>query len=418
MMSKQSAIILILVVFLGALGALIYFYFTFNTTNGPQLPPVTNNNLDVYDPFGTRLVDSTPASSTEIIENNPDYNAPTFSTDKLRKIFEEPVASFSTIDKTDTNSAGVRYILRSNGNIYEAYVDSTELKRMSIITIPKVYDSLWLADGEKVIIRYLKDESENIDTFYIWLNPATTTLNEFEGGINGNHLPENINSIAMNPAGTKLFFLTHNLTGSSGYLSTPDGLSKTLIFQSPMNEWLISWPKEQIITLTTKPSAKVSGFLYFLNNQTKNFSRIIGNINGLTTKTNKTATEVLYSDSSQSLLKLYVLNVQTGESKLLPVSTLPEKCLWSNTDDKIIYCAVPKTFPVGDYPDIWYQGLATFTDSLWMINTNTMASTLVLDIKTDTANDLDIINPQLDNNDNYLFFINKKDLSLWNLKLK
>jgi hypothetical protein len=142
-------------------------------------------------------------------------------------------------------------------------------------------------------------------------------------------------------------------------------------------EWLVSWPKEGTITLTTKPSATIPGFLYFLNSQTGNFSRVIGNINGLTTKTNRDASEVLYSDSLSGTPKLYLLNVKSGERKLLLWNTLPEKCLWSNTDVKIVYCAVPKGFPTGDYPDAWYQGLVNFTDDIWMINTSTMASTLV-----------------------------------------
>lgn len=415
MMSKKTAIILILTVFLGALGALIWFYFTSNNTAITAPTPIVGT--DVYDPFGTGSISNvvnTPAGidtnyTPPIIPNTPD---------RLRQISEEPISGFSIIDNTKASTTNIHYILRANGNIYEAYTNSLEQKRLSITTIPKVYESVWLPDGARLVIRYLKDASENIQTFSVKINPATTTLNEFQGGVDGNHLPENISGIAVNPTGDKIFYLINSLNGASGYISKPDGLNKKLIFETPLIEWLVSWPKEQTITLTTKPSANIAGYMYFLNSQTGNLSRVLGNINGLTTKTNKTATEVLYSDSSKGTPKLYLYDVKTNVSKSLLWNTLPEKCLWSSTDDKIIYCAVPKAFEVGDYPDIWYMGLTNFTDDIWMLNTDTMAATLVSDIQNENSRSMDVIDVQTDKNDNYLFFTNKTDLTLWSLRLK
>jgi hypothetical protein len=413
MMSKQTAIILILVVFLGALGALLWFYFSFNDNSQVPAQIVTT---DVYDPFGTKATDGNIAIQDD---TNTD-EVPVISTtpDKLRKISTDPISGFSITENIKTKQTDIHYILRANGNIYETYTNSPEAKRLSITTIPKVYESAWLPDGQRLIIRYLRDNTENIETFSVKINPATTTLNEFEGGVEGNHLVENINSLAINPVGDKIFYLTKNLNGSSGFISKPDGLNKKLIFESPLVEWLISWPTEEIITMSTKPSAKIPGYLYFLNSKTGNFSKVLGNINGLTTKTNANATEVLYSDAIRNTPRLYLYNIKSSESKLLPWNTLPEKCLWGKTDTKVIYCAVPKSFETGDYPDIWYQGLTSFTDDIWMLNTETMASTLILDPKKDTANTFDIIDMQIDKNDNYLLFTNKIDLTLWSLNLK
>lgn len=412
-MSKQTAIILILVVFFGALGALLWFYFSIGTsTPKTVITPVTT---DVYDPFGTKVTTSLPVNTdTETASNTPVI----INENRLRQISEEPISGFSLIENSKTKKTDVHYILRANGNIYETYTDSPEQKRLSITTVPKVYESAWLPDGQKLIIRYLKDNLQDIETFSVKINPATTTLNEFEGGIDGVHLPENIISLAVNPKGDKIFYLTNNLNGSSGLTAKPDGLNKKLLFESPLIEWAISWPKEEIITLNTKPSMNVPGYLYFLNSQTGNFSRIIGNIAGLMSKTNKTATEVLYSDSVRVTPRLYLFNVKSGESKLLPWNTLPEKCVWSNTNTKIIYCAVPKAFPAGEeYPDSWYQGLVSFNDSIWLLNTDTLASSLVFDFEKESNHQMDIVDLQIDQNDKYLFFSNKTDLTFWSLKL-
>lgn len=415
-MSKQNAIILILVIFLGALGGFLYFYFTLNNTpvvTNTTPAPVTTNT---YDPFGTNASNNTIATTTTpIVPVTPVTNFAIPG--KLRKISEEPVSGYSVFENTKTKRTDVHYILRANGNIYETYSDSDELRRLSITTITKVYESFWLPDNVRLIIRYLKDKSENIDTFSVKINPATTTLNEFAGGVDGNHLPENITAVAINPVGDKIFYLTGNLKGSSGIISNPDGLNKKLVFESPLIEWLVTWPKEEIITFNTKPSANMSGYLYFLNSQTGSFSKIIGGINGLTTNTSADASEVLYSNNISGTPKLYIFNVKSGESRALPWNTLPEKCVWGNTNVKTVYCAVPKTFPAGDYPDTWYQGLVNFTDDLWMIDTDTMTSTLLLDIERDTNNNIDAIDLKLDKNDNYLFFMNKTNYSLWSLKL-
>ena len=206
--------------------------------------------------------------------------------------------------------------------------------------------------------------------------------------MDGNHLPDGIGSLAINPKGDKIFYLVNSIKGSSGYIAKPDGLNKKLLFESPLIEWTLAWPKEETITFTTKPSAKIGGYMYFMNSSTGNFSKVLGNINGLTTKTNAFTTEVLYSDSIKGSPRLYLYNIKKGESKLLPWNTFPEKCLWSNTDSKIIYCAVPKSFALGDYPDMWYQGLTNFTDDIWMLNTDTQAATLVYDIEQETSQNI------------------------------
>jgi hypothetical protein len=411
MMSKQTAIILILVVFLGSLGALIWLYFSFNAL--PQVNTETNNA--VYNPFDVTPFENTPDSTSS--EPLTPTQEGTTTIGRLNQITDSLVSGYLVFENTKTQKTNVNYILRFNGHIYETYTDSPETKRLSGTTVPRVYESLWLPNGENLIIRYLKQDLESVETFSVKINPATTTSNEFVGGIEGNYLPENVTALASNPLGDKLFYLTTNLTGSTGYTSKLDGLNKKSIFESPLSEWNISWPKESTITLTTKPSANVPGYLYFLNSQTGVFSRILGNINGLTTKTNKETTEVLYSDSTGTSPKLYLYIIKNNESKPLPWNTLPEKCVWSNNDSKIIYCAVPKSFAPGDYPDSWYQGLSNFSDDIWMVNTDTMTSTLIFDIEKETSKKIDGVNLQLDKKDNFLFFINKTDLSLWSLSL-
>ena len=308
MMSKKSAILLILTVFLATLGALIWFYFTY-TGPRPQTPIITT--VDVYDPFGTGSSGGLVSSSTYSTTVEEPSGEETIN--KLRKISDEPIAGFVVTDSKDSKT-NIRYILRANGNIYETYTNSDESKRISNTTVPKVYESNWLASADRLIIRYLKEKTESIQTFSVKINPATTTLNEFVGGIDGNFLPENITGLAVNPIGDKIFYLTGSIQGVSAYIAKPDGLNKKLIFESPLVEWSVSWPKEEIITMSTKATARLPGYLYFLNSKTGDFSKVLGDILGLTTKTNRQATAVLFSDSARDKPRLYLFNLKKWQT--------------------------------------------------------------------------------------------------------
>jgi len=140
----------------------------------------------------------------------------------------------------------------------------------------------------------------------------------------------------------------------------------------------------------------------------------LGDINGLTTLTSPNGKLILYGDSS---LSLNVYHTDTGTSDVLGIKTLPEKCVWSNGGETL-YCAVPKAAPGGTYPDSWYQGEISFADQLWRIDALTGNAAILADPSSLAGTDIDGIKLMLDEKDNYLFFVNKKDSFLWELVLK
>ncbi len=410
-MSKKNAIILILAVFIGSLGALVWFYFNNNKPQSSVMPVI---NTDVYDPFGTVGLNTGQNIKTEEKVATTSEQSPA-TVNNLRQISIDPIAGYGLLKNKDGQNV-THYILRATGNIYEGYTESTETKRLSNTTIPKIYNSVWLADGQKLILQYLKENNEDIVSFSVKINPATSTTNEFEGGVDGVFLPEDIKALAVNPASDKIIFESVNLNGSSFYVSKTNGLDKKVIFESPLTEWLISWPKADTVTLTTKPAGNVPGFMYFLNVNSGLINKIIGGINGLTSQTNSRADLVLYSDSSKGAPRLYLYNLKRGESKLLPWNTLPEKCVFGSDDN--IYCAVPKTLENEIYPDAWYQGLVSFSDNIWSYNIEKGNTTLISDLEKNSRQKIDATDLKLTSDGSYLFFNNKNDLTLWTIKLK
>jgi DNA-binding beta-propeller fold protein YncE len=75
--------------------------------------------------------------------------------------------------------------------------------------------------------------------------------------------------------------------------------------------------------------------------------------------------------------------------------------------------AVPQEISSGQYPDDWYQGLVTFNDSFWSIDTAQNSTTnIVSPSQKFDARDL-LVSPD----GAYLYFINKIDGTLWSYRM-
>jgi tricorn protease-like protein len=149
-------------------------------------------------------------------------------------------------------------------------------------------------------------------------------------------------------------------------------------------------------------------------NKNYNFHKVLGGINGLTTQISPNGKLVLYSNNN---LSLNVYHIDTKVSDTLGVKTLAEKCIWNKTND-VVYCGVPKSIINAQYPDSWYQGEVSFGDQIWKIDIKTGNATIIMDPGVVNGENIDGIKFAMDDKENYLFFINKKDSFLWELELK
>ncbi len=332
----------------------------------------------------------------------------------LRQISDSPVAGGISFKRNDFTI--IRFVDRGTGHIFETNDRSLENTMISNTTIPKVPEAVWTQNGQTVVLRYL-DENNGILSFSANILTATTSQDVSKNKKSA-FLPSNIEQLSANPSGDKIFYLINDAEGSVGSVSEVNGSKKKIIFQSPIKEWLISWTNDKIITLVTKPSFNVPGHLFFLNVKTGVMDKIMTGVNGLTALVSDNAKNILYSESVGSSVKLKYRNLANGDDKDLSFKTLPEKCVWSKIEAFVAYCAVSTAIPNGEYPDGWYQGLISFTDSVWKVNAKTGSSELVFDIQKETGNDIDIMNPFLSDEDEYLFFMNRKDLTLWSLAVK
>lgn len=297
----------------------------------------------------------------------------------------------------------IRYVERMNGHIYRMFLDTKSKDKISNSTIPSIYEALFDKTGQTVIYRYLSNDK----TISSYLATLSTAKGEF--------LPQNISDISISPDKTKFFYLLENSNGVTGIIETFGEAKKDSVFSSPFTEWLSQWDNNGKVYLTTKPSYGVDGSIFILNPSTKTINKIFGGIAGLTTSVNQDGSGVLYSTSTTEGPKLSIFDIGKNISRDLKTFGLPEKCVWSS-DNINVYCAVPNVITGNQYPDTWYQGLVSFDDFFVKINVVSGRVETIANSKYETA--IDGTHLFLDDKENTLFFTNKKDSTLWGLRLK
>ena len=240
---------------------------------------------------------------------------------------------------------------------------------------------------------------------------------EYQYTISGFFLPQGITSISINPSGDKAFYLKEDAIGVIGILRDLIKDSEETIFESPFTEWVSDWNYDNSIELTTKPSYRAKGYNYHLNPKTGRYFKSIKERNGITILASPDGKKLLVVESLDNTVRVSIHNKDTNRTRPLVIQTFVEKCVWSD-DSQNLYCAVPNSLAYGnEYPDIWYQGLESYTDSLWEINSQTFEENVLSNIIVDYNQNIDVEHIAVDKNSDYLYFIDKKTEHLWSYRL-
>lgn len=411
MPKKNAKIIIILVVSALILFGFIYYYFFLRSAT-PEITPGIDETTGLF-PSGEQ---GTSGGSMSTAGGNGDVeNIPV---PKYRKISQKPVSGgVITTTKDDKKGYSIRYMDRATGHIYETWTKSMEQERISNTTIPKVYETLWNKDGDSFIARYLDENNEDIVSYFAKLKEKENAkdLKENMYNLDGYFLQKNIMDLSVSPSGKNIVYVTKKQGGSSIVSSGFDGKNGLEIYNSPLTEWTTGWFGSNYL-LKTKPTYKTGGFVYKLSN-TGNMTKLIGNINGLTALGKSDGSGLLYSRTTDNTFNLFSLEATDRKITKINKKTLPEKCAWGKKNNVVVYCAIPNSVPSAQYPDDWYQGFVSFDDTIWIIDTEINLGSLIIDPNRYSEEPVDGINLTLSEDENYLMFTNKKDLSLWGIDL-
>lgn len=344
--------------------------------------------------------------------NDPQGISPTTITGQVRQISTLPVSGSTII--TTASTLIVRYIDRGTGHVFDYDVKTGIGRRISNTTIPKAQSVVWSRDGESFIMRI--ENSNSIKDFHARLTSQATSTTEGERELIGSYLVGQRFSIVPSADGEKIFSSIPGNNGSVlGVISAFDGSAPTTIWRFPTKEWNASWPTSENLFLTTKASAKESGYAYLVNTKTGDMTSVLSGITGLIANPHPTLKYVLYSQQTDDRTYLSLIDVVSGAINPVGPPTLAEKCVWSQNQDLVAYCAISTNLPSG-LPDIWYQGQTFFDDEIWKLNFET-GETKVIANKKLLGSQIDAVGMQVSLDEEMLTFQNKIDLSLWAVML-
>jgi hypothetical protein len=422
---KLKYILLILILLIvGAAGA-YWYYFVYGTVTPADTVPVTQpggfvpfdrNTPSNIPPASTSatLEPSTTATDTDHVEKPP----------RLRLLSNTPVGGYgasTTLPNKTLATPGVtlvRWVDRGRGNIYQAQSDTVTIETLSNTVVPRIVDSAWNTHTTSFVAAMLLPDNSGIDLIYTTLRPQTGTSTAAYS-LRGAGVHTDVITYAVSPKKDRLFALVQEEGSGVGYISGLDGQKMVKIFTTPLTQVTAEWPEENTIAITTKASANQDGFLYFVSPTTGTWKRIAGPLHGLTTTVSHDAKYVLLSSSKGAAesIKTTILNVIKNTQTETTFRTISSKCSWGNFYKELVYCAVPSQLPNGVYPNDWDLGTMSFNDKMWQIKAETGELKLISSLVDQSDRPIDAYRMSLDRNDNYLFFINKNDLSLWSLDL-
>jgi hypothetical protein len=429
--SKKIIWIAILVIVLLLLGAL-YFFMTSQSGGGGGSRTFFGNLFG----FGQQDAD-TPRQGlegTDTVSGGEESDGVGQLSPLFRQLANIQVAGGVALVRE--GKPWVRYVARETGHVFDVDPSDGTTIELTNTTIPRVYEAVWVAGGNSVVLRYLTQDPislrDIVKTYLAHLDlpiaSASSSAPGTLGNLKGEFLPDNISAVSVSPDGKLLFYLLPVSDGVSGTTVTLKTMAAKEVLRQSFNEWLPQLMNDGTIVLTTKPSANVPGFAYVYTPAKKTLTRLIREKNGLTTNSEAQGTRVLYglNISGNSALGLYdkvgfgseegVVNHDAN----VPLATLPEKCAWS-TEGMRIYCGAFAASPRAQIPDEWYQGTLSFDDTFWRVKSDTSEITFLADpVKQPETNgqSFDVFSPFIAHGEEYFYFTNKKDGTLWAMVIK
>ena len=376
-MKKPLIITIAILILLLALGSWLYLFF-FGT---PQ------NSSEFFTDLGitpdTQVVNpvNNPNEQTDFAQLNTDSQA-------LTQLTLRPVAGYIALDNT------VRYAERGTGHIYEINLETGTEERLSNTTIPQVVDATFNVTGQHVVFTAEGGPEGNTVAAELLL----------EGGsLATNNLPPRARDITFTSTSTVMYTLS-NEAGTTGYEYDVRGNTQRTVFTTPFRAVTMHAHQDEIF-IFNRHAPELEGTIYAITGNT--FSPVGSSQFGLTTLLNTNWQAVSFV--SENLFFSRSIDRDTSQIFDLPVSVIPEKCVWSLTEK--LLCGAPLETVAYTYQRDWYQGVIRSDDALWEIDPALETATLLVYPTTEVGRQIDLIN--LQNNARKTFFINRLDDTLW-----
>src|SRR3989338_2190805 len=314
----------------------------------------------------------------------------------LSQIVKEPVVG-PALSKDETK---ILYYKRAGGNLFRAGLDGQGEDNVSNLTIVGITHLECTRDRERTIVSYIEDGA-----LKRFIQTVATTTTAF--------LPQNISAPQFSPDATNRIAYTEvTASGSRLVIADSRGKNPKTAYSNQIPDFRPSWDEPSTIILSTPPTYAVSS-LSVLVTVGKTSSGFVSGAGLGVLSDNQGSLYAVNAVSSNTgrILPLRLVNRKGETVAETGVATLADKCAW-DTAGEWLYCSVPTNAGAG-FPDDWYKGRVQFSDRLVKIDSRT-GNALELGAETPF---IDAVNLFLDTKNQYLFFVNKTDSTLWRLEL-
>ncbi len=381
-MKKNILITLGILVTLIILGVWAYL-FTFGTPK---------DSAEIFANFGLggEGEDTAPLPEPTIIDTSDTTTAGT--PQALKQLTTRPVAGAVFVNDGD----GVHYVEQGTGHVYSIDLINGTETLISGTTLPGTREALFSKNGGLVAITLF--DGSGLKTLVGEIGKDATQ------NFSGVALPQGASEIYFSNATNSLMYAIKGTAGTSGYSYNTKKETGTQLFSIPLRDIHVLWEGNQIYVYTV-PTGDQTGYLY----------KIVKNDLTYVTEGGKGLLGSLFNNdpivtrTTESGIMSSAIAPQ-GET-LLPIVTIPEKCISS---EAFLYCATPRDLGnTQAFPDNWYKGVVSYSDTLWEINVADGEATALSNFELESGRQIDVSKIGISEDETRLYFINKNDNALW-----
>jgi len=391
--------------------ALLSWYFFLRSQESALFATDTARGTGVAPPSFGGLFGSTYENITA---NTSDFEAgasasSTAITPRLWQITKTPVAGAGFMSSTAEASSTIRFVERGTGYVLEAEPGSGKLARLTNTLVPRVYEAL-IGENGAVILRGVNDAG--FITTSAGLATSTMATSKDPSALNLSILPQNIQDIVLSPNGEKIVYLLREEDGRASIVQSMwNGMGSKRLATLGVSGWQMRWLSDARIFLTQNPAEGIVNNAYELKKDGA-LSRVLSGANGLVILPRENSSAYLSSSAG------FILSARTNPKAstiTLPIRTTADKCVWSPNEEFVAYCAVPQILPEEGALAARLRGEMHTSDSWWRVDVN--ASRVELLYAPGNMLQIDVENPSVDANGEYIAFMNARDKSLWLLRI-
>jgi hypothetical protein len=368
----------------------IYVLFIGNPTNTDE--QFANFNLE----------DTTDLSYEEpTIEESSETVVDVSANQRLRQLTTRPVAGFIEVQTSTTSSIEVRYVEVGTGHVYSINLETGAEERISGTTIPSARKAVFSKDGRFIMIESGFGTQKEFIIGEIFSDTSSLT---------NTAIAEPVVSFSASKDNRFLYAIQ---TGSSviGKIFNPEELTSETLFSLPFREASFEWGKSvsDAHYVYPKTTRQLESFLY----QVKNGVITRMPIDGYGMSALGNSDYILYSKQEKDQYNTYYFDTKNGSVSISPLVQIPEKCVMTEGRFPITICASSQYEFQSLLPDTWYKGEVSSADNLWEHTLDESSAKLLVNTKSESGRELDIINLSVSDDGFNVYFSNQNDQTLW-----